>query len=122
MPLGQGEYDEPIGLPLVVVCQNVSKLYYPDLFQVDKMDLLEREMGYKEELFDFMQQFLRTILLKRNPLNLRQLIFRRRIFTLPLTRSPSIPFILTIPLITAKRSPPTNPSSSVRRTSSTKRY
>ena len=86
------------------------------------MDLLEREMGYKEELFDFMQQFLRTILLKRNPLNLRQLIFRWRIFTLPLTRSPSIPFILTIPLITAKRSPPTNPSSSVRRTSSTKRY
>jgi hypothetical protein len=29
------------------------------------MDLLEREMGYKEELFDFIQQFLRTILLKR---------------------------------------------------------
>src|SRR5437762_14293146 len=66
LPLGQGEYDEPIGLPLVVVCQNVSKLYYPDLFQVDKMDLLEREMGYKEELFDFIQQFLRTILLKRS--------------------------------------------------------
>lgn len=56
LPLSQGEYDEPIGLPLVVVCQNV-----------DKMDLLEREMGYKEELFDFIQQFLRTILLKRNP-------------------------------------------------------
>jgi hypothetical protein len=56
LPLNQGEYDEPIGLPLVVVCQNV-----------DKMDLLEREMGYKEELFDFIQQFLRTILLKRNP-------------------------------------------------------
>ena len=54
LPLDQGEYDEPIGLPLVVVCQNV-----------DKMDLLEREMGYKEELFDFIQQFLRTILLKR---------------------------------------------------------
>jgi dynein light intermediate chain 1, cytosolic len=31
------------------------------------MDLLEREMGYKEELFDFIQQFLRTILLKRIP-------------------------------------------------------
>ena len=31
------------------------------------MDLLEREMGYKEELFDFIQQFLRTILLKRTP-------------------------------------------------------
>jgi hypothetical protein len=23
LPLSQGEYDEPIGLPLVVVCQNV---------------------------------------------------------------------------------------------------
>jgi hypothetical protein len=33
--------------------------------QVDKMDLLEREVGYKEELFDFIQQFLRTVLLKR---------------------------------------------------------
>ena len=32
------------------------------------MDLLEREMGYKEELFDFIQQFLRTILLKRTSL------------------------------------------------------
>jgi dynein light intermediate chain 1, cytosolic len=28
------------------------------------MDILERESGYKEELFDFIQQFLRTILLK----------------------------------------------------------
>ena len=24
LPLSQGEYDEPIGLPLVVVCQNVT--------------------------------------------------------------------------------------------------
>lgn len=23
LPLGQGEFDEPIGLPLIVVCQNV---------------------------------------------------------------------------------------------------
>ena len=28
LPLGQGEYDEPIGLPLVVVCQNVFPLYH----------------------------------------------------------------------------------------------
>jgi len=58
LPLSQGEYDEPIGLPLIVVCQNV-----------DKMDFLERECGYKEELFDFIQQFLRTILLKRIPIS-----------------------------------------------------
>jgi hypothetical protein len=80
LPLSQGEYDEPIGLPLVVVCQNV-----------DKMDLLEREMGYKEELFDFIQQFLRTILLKRTFLTLTSR--RRRITTLLVTRPPSIPFI-----------------------------
>ena len=69
LPLSHGEYDEPIGLPLVVVCQNVIP---PHRLQeqtfnskVDKMDMLEREMGYKDELFDFIQQFLRTILLKR---------------------------------------------------------
>jgi dynein light intermediate chain 1, cytosolic len=68
LPLSDGEYDEPIGLPLVVVCQNVNSppSNNPVSQQVDKMDMLEREMGYKEELFDFIQQFLRTILLKRN--------------------------------------------------------
>lgn len=29
LPLSQGEYDEPIGLPLVVVCQNV--VFLPDI-------------------------------------------------------------------------------------------
>ena len=65
LPLSHGEYDEPIGLPLVVVCQNVFPTPFLINEKVDKMDLLEREMGYKEELFDFIQQFLRTILLKR---------------------------------------------------------
>ncbi|KAF8543237.1 dynein light intermediate chain-domain-containing protein [Trichophaea hybrida] len=53
IPLGQGEFDEPIGLPLCVVCQNA-----------DKIELLERERGWREEEFDFILQFLRTILLK----------------------------------------------------------
>ncbi|KAI5795890.1 dynein light intermediate chain-domain-containing protein [Pyronema domesticum] len=53
LPLGQGEFDEPIGLPLCVVCQNA-----------DKIELLEKERGWKEEEFDFVLQFLRTILLK----------------------------------------------------------
>lgn len=39
------------------------------------MDTLEREMGYKEELFDFIQQFLRTILLKRISLRTETLIY-----------------------------------------------
>jgi len=89
LPLSQGEFDEPIGLPLVVVCQNV-----------DKMDLLEREMGYKEELFDFIQQFLRTILLKRKPHPHEScLICRRRIITLLIT----ITFIVTVPVISTQR-------------------
>jgi len=53
IPLGPGEFDEPIGLPLCVVCQNA-----------DKIEMLERERGWKEEEFDFVLQFLRTILLK----------------------------------------------------------
>ncbi|GAM82709.1 hypothetical protein ANO11243_006930 [Dothideomycetidae sp. 11243] len=53
VPLGPGEYDEPLGLPLVVVCQNTH--------EVEK---LEKEQGYKEKDFDFVLQFLRTVLLK----------------------------------------------------------
>ncbi|EWC48109.1 hypothetical protein DRE_02688 [Drechslerella stenobrocha 248] len=53
IPLGPGEFDEPLGLPLLVVCQNA-----------DNIDTLERERGWKEEEFDFVLQFMRTILLK----------------------------------------------------------
>ncbi|KAF1999050.1 dynein [Amniculicola lignicola CBS 123094] len=53
MPLGQGEWDEPLGIPLCVVCQNA-----------DKIETLERERGWKEQEFDFILQTLRTILLK----------------------------------------------------------
>ncbi|KAL7276521.1 hypothetical protein RUND412_000480 [Rhizina undulata] len=53
IPLGHGEFDEPIGLPLCVVCQNA-----------DKIEMLEREQGWKEDEFDFVLQFLRTVLLK----------------------------------------------------------
>jgi dynein light intermediate chain 1 len=54
IPLGSGEWDEPLGIPVCVVCQNV-----------DQMDALEKERGWKEEDFDYVLQFLRTILLKR---------------------------------------------------------
>lgn len=53
VPPGPGEWDEPLGIPLCVVCQNA-----------DKIESLERERGWKEEEFDFILQYLRTILLK----------------------------------------------------------
>jgi dynein light intermediate chain 1 len=53
LPLGPGEWDEPLGVPLCVVCQNA-----------DKMQLLETERGWKDEQFDFVGQYIRTILLK----------------------------------------------------------
>lgn len=53
MPLGPGEFDEPLGLLLVVVCQNTHAV-----------EKLEKEAGYKEADFDFVLQFLRTVGLK----------------------------------------------------------
>jgi dynein light intermediate chain 1 len=53
LPLGHGEWDEPIGVPLCVVCQNS-----------DKIQQLETERGWKDEQFDFVGQYIRTILLK----------------------------------------------------------
>ncbi|QSZ37201.1 hypothetical protein DSL72_009295 [Monilinia vaccinii-corymbosi] len=54
LPLGPGEWEEALGLPLCVVCQNS-----------DKIDTLEKERSWKEDEFDFVLQSLRTILLKR---------------------------------------------------------
>jgi dynein light intermediate chain 1 len=53
VPLGPGEWDEPLGIPLCVVCQNA-----------DKIETLEKERGWKEEQFDFILQYMRTILMK----------------------------------------------------------
>src|SRR5215469_172922 len=53
LPLGPGELDEPLGVPLSVVCQNA-----------DKVEQLEKERGWKDEQFDFISQYIRTILLK----------------------------------------------------------
>jgi Dynein light intermediate chain (DLIC) len=59
------------------------------------MDVLERESGYKEELFDFIQQFLRTILLKRT--NSENLAYDRRcILTLSIPRSSSISSLIIV--------------------------
>ncbi|KAL5598942.1 hypothetical protein BROUX41_003739 [Berkeleyomyces rouxiae] len=53
LPLGPGEWDDALGLPLCVVCQNA-----------DKMELLEKTHGWKEADFDQILQYLRTILLR----------------------------------------------------------
>ncbi|PLB40997.1 dynein family protein [Aspergillus candidus] len=53
IPLGPGEWDEGLGVPLCVVCQGA-----------DKIEKMEKEHGWREEEFDFILQFLRTLLLK----------------------------------------------------------
>ncbi|KAI4112477.1 MAG: hypothetical protein LQ345_006385 [Seirophora villosa] len=53
IPLGQGEWDEPLGLPICVACHGTEKI-----------ETLERDHGWREEEFDFSLQYLRTILLK----------------------------------------------------------
>ncbi|KAF7718813.1 Dynein light intermediate chain [Penicillium ucsense] len=53
IPLGPGEWDEGLGIPMCVVCQGA-----------DKIEKLEKDHGWHEEQFDFILQLLRTILLK----------------------------------------------------------
>ncbi|KAK9463089.1 dynein light intermediate chain-domain-containing protein [Lipomyces oligophaga] len=53
MPLGMGELDAPLGVDIAVAVMNA-----------DHIDILERKYGRKDDEFDFIQQFLRTILLK----------------------------------------------------------
>jgi dynein light intermediate chain 1 len=75
IPLGPGEWDEGLGIPMCVVCQGVC-VPYIDVYgtentianqysQADKIEKLEKDHGWHEEQFDFILQFLRTILLKR---------------------------------------------------------
>lgn len=76
LPLGPGEWEEALGLPLCVVCQNVRTLEALEtscqliVLKSDRIEELERERSWKEEEFDFVLQFLRTVLLKRKS-NLR---------------------------------------------------
>ncbi|KAJ4298373.1 hypothetical protein N0V88_003403 [Collariella sp. IMI 366227] len=53
LPLGPGEWEDGLGLPLCVVCQNAEKMEY-----------LEKTQSWKEEEFDVVLQFMRTVLLK----------------------------------------------------------
>ncbi|KAI9667162.1 MAG: hypothetical protein M1831_001339 [Alyxoria varia] len=53
LPPGPGEWDEALGVPVCVVCQNAEKI-----------DNLEREHGWKDDEFDYILQYMRTVLLK----------------------------------------------------------
>ncbi|RFU32410.1 hypothetical protein B7463_g3923, partial [Scytalidium lignicola] len=68
LPLGPGEWDEALGLPLCVICQNS-----------DRIEALEKERAWREEEFDFVLQFLRTVLLKHGA---------SLIYTIPSVTSP----------------------------------
>ncbi|KAK4177311.1 putative dynein 1 light intermediate chain 1 [Triangularia setosa] len=54
LPPGPGEWEDALGIPLCVVAQNAEKMEY-----------LEKTQGWKEEEFDVVLQFMRTILLRR---------------------------------------------------------
>ncbi|KAK3372161.1 dynein light intermediate chain-domain-containing protein [Podospora didyma] len=53
LPIGPGEWEDGLGLPLSLVCQNAEKMEY-----------LEKTQGWKEEEFDVVLQFMRTVLLR----------------------------------------------------------
>ncbi|KAK4161265.1 putative dynein 1 light intermediate chain 1 [Cladorrhinum sp. PSN259] len=53
LPVGPGEWEDGLGLPLCVVSQNAEKMEY-----------LEKQQGWKEEEFDVVLQFMRTVLLR----------------------------------------------------------
>lgn len=52
-PPGSGEWDEGLGIPLSIVC-----------IQAENIEKLEREQGWQEDHFDFLLQWIRTVLLK----------------------------------------------------------
>lgn len=55
-------------LPGAIPAQCMSSGMPADLLsQADKIESLEVEQSWKEEEFDFVLQFLRTILMKREP-------------------------------------------------------
>ncbi|KAJ2558490.1 hypothetical protein EV175_000760 [Coemansia sp. RSA 1933] len=53
LPLGNGVLENNLGIPLIVVCT-----------KSDAMSVIERERGFKEEGFDYIQQILRAVCLR----------------------------------------------------------
>ena len=54
VPLGPGEWEDEIGVPVCVVCTNA-----------EKQEKLEKDLGWQEGDFDFVLQWMRCVLLKR---------------------------------------------------------
>lgn len=54
VPLGPGEWDDGLGVPLSVICINA-----------EKVERMERDFGWQDEQFDYVLQWLRCVLLKR---------------------------------------------------------
>lgn len=54
LPLGPGEWEDELGVPLSVVCLNA-----------EKQERMEKEYGWQEGDFDFALQWTRCVLLKR---------------------------------------------------------
>lgn len=52
-PLGSGEWDDGLGLPLSVVC-----------IKTEQIETLERQHQWQEDHFDFLLQWMRTVLLR----------------------------------------------------------
>ncbi len=53
-PLGPGEWEDELGVPLSVVCLNA-----------EKQERMEKEYGWQEGDFDLVLQWMRCVLLKR---------------------------------------------------------
>ncbi len=58
VPLGPGEWEDGLGVPLSVVCLNA-----------EKEERVEKECGWREDDFDFALQWMRCVLLKRESRN-----------------------------------------------------
>ena len=54
IPLGPGEWEDGLGVPLSVICLNA-----------DRIERMEKEFGWQDDEFDFVLQWMRCVLLKR---------------------------------------------------------
>ncbi|KAF9975450.1 hypothetical protein BGZ73_000903 [Actinomortierella ambigua] len=93
LPLTEGSLTTNTGVPIIVVCT-----------KSDQINHIEREMAYKEETFDYIQQSLRTICLKYGAslfytsihyphtfANLRQYLLHRLLTPSSLSNAPQTP-------------------------------
>lgn len=99
LPLGQGEYDEPIGLPLIVVCQNVvpAMLF---LRRWIKWICWNEKWVTKKNYSTLFSNSCERFSLSVSPLSSECAYTRRRIITLPIPWLPSISFVTSLAAFT----------------------